>query len=331
MQAIARPTDTKRTVASPSRGTAFSWARSWIAAPHARSLSKTLPIRLNRAFQDARGWVLDTPPQQVPRRFPFAAAIGLVLAAGAYGATLGGHWQAAGTWVSSRALETATVLGIAVDAVSFEGLAELQEADLLPVVLMTKGPADKPLDVAAVKAALLTNPWIAKAEVRRLFPNRLVVTIEERRPIALLQDHGLQLVDADGVHLGPLVGERFASLPVIAGKGAIEASAELKRLMRAAFWLPSKPRGAVRVGGRRWNLILQDGSMLRLPANNGAGALVRLKALDEAGTILTSALLAAQPVVIDLRFPDQVTFSRLDQPIAEDETEGLVDPEGAPS
>ena len=315
MQAIAKASvDNTGFVTEPAKVATFkgTWRR------HAASgLRGAVGRAARHVASDVKTWVLETPPQAVPRRLPLIAATTLVLSAGAYGATLGGHWAATEDWIAAQASGTASAFGITVDAVSFEGLAELEEADLLPVVMMARGPLDKPLDVAAVKAALLADPWIANVDVRRLFPNRLVIGIEERVPIALLQEGRLELVDAGGTRLGELDGERFASLPVIAGDGAIDATAELKRLMRAASWLPSKPRGAVRVGRRRWNVILQDGSMLRLPARDGGEALARLKALDESGAVLTSALLSGRPIVVDLRFADQVTFSLLDRGVDE--------------
>ena len=296
----------------------------------------TILLGLGRSLRstgrDARRWVLETPPSAVPRRLPRLATAAFLIAAGVYGATLGGHWQTTAHWLGAQTASTASALGFDIKAVSFEGLAELEEADLLPIILMAQGLGDGPLDVAAIKSALLGDPWVAKAEVRRLFPNRLIVSIEEREPVALLQRDGLELVDAEGVSLGPLRGERYASLPVIAGQGAMSATSELARLMRAAMWLPSKPRGAVRVGQRRWNLILQDGSMLRLPAEQGGHALARLRELDNSGAVLTSALLSGRPIVIDLRFSDHVAFSvmRTDQTndgteVAEDDIDGAGD------
>ncbi len=255
------------------------------------------------------------------------AAGGLIVASGVYGATLGGHWQAALDWSAQRAMETAAAAGLDIEAVSFEGLSELEEADLLPLVLMREGYGNEAFDVGAVKASLLENPWVRDADVRRLFPNRLVVAIAERKPVALLQNNGLHLIDEEGNWLGLLEGERYAALPVIAGTGAVEASSELKRLMRAASWMPSKPRGAVRVGERRWNMVLEDGSVLRLPSVRPGAALARLKALDESAVVLTSAMLSGEPIVVDLRYADQVTFAVLN---AASEPKGQ-DIMGAPS
>jgi hypothetical protein len=55
------------------------------------------------------------------------------------------------------------------------------------------------IDVASVRAALEADPRIARAEVRRLFPNGLRIAVSERSPVAAI------LVEADG-------GQRLAYL-----------------------------------------------------------------------------------------------------------------------
>lgn len=40
------------------------------------------------------------------------------------------------------------------------------------------------VDLAAVRAAVLENPWVERVEVRRQFPDRLVLRIDERKPVA---------------------------------------------------------------------------------------------------------------------------------------------------
>lgn len=65
------------------------------------------------------------------------------------------------------------------------------------------------VDLAAVKAAFETVPWVRHAVVRREFPNRLKVTLEEHRAVAywgpddelrLINDHG-EVFDANSGEL----------------------------------------------------------------------------------------------------------------------------------
>lgn len=40
------------------------------------------------------------------------------------------------------------------------------------------------VDLAEVRAAVMENPWVERVEVRRQFPDRLVLRVDERQPIA---------------------------------------------------------------------------------------------------------------------------------------------------
>lgn len=69
----------------------------------------------------------------------------------------------------------------------------------------------------ARRRALEEIPWIAKARVQRLVPNRLRVVVEERTPVAFLrQGNALMLVDAAGVLLERSAGASF-TFPVLTG------------------------------------------------------------------------------------------------------------------
>jgi cell division protein FtsQ len=54
---------------------------------------------------------------------------------------------------------------------------------------------------------LESHPWIEAVEVRKVFPNRLVIEVEERRPIAILQLENLYYIDAKGT-IFSRVGDR---------------------------------------------------------------------------------------------------------------------------
>lgn len=69
-------------------------------------------------------------------------------------------------------------------------------------------------------AAIERIPWVRRATVERVLPNRLDVGIVERQPIAFLSTHaGMKLIDADGVILDRPEGAHF-NLPVVGGIGA---------------------------------------------------------------------------------------------------------------
>ena len=62
-------------------------------------------------------------------------------------------------------------------------------------------------------------PWVRRASVGRLWPNRIAVYVEERSPIAFLRlpnKGGIRLIDSEGVILTPAAGEEL-DLHVVRG------------------------------------------------------------------------------------------------------------------
>lgn len=63
---------------------------------------------------------------------------------------------------------------------------------------------------------LLTLDWVRNASVSRVWPNRMLVDVDERVPVAYLPGGRSALIDEDGVVLPAPPGDRFA-LPVVQG------------------------------------------------------------------------------------------------------------------
>ena len=142
----------------------------------------------------------------------------------------------------------------------------------------------------------------------------LEIRLEERLP-AMVWRHagGLDLVDATGHRVARLAirGAR-ADLPLIVGEGAPEAIAEARLLWAAATPLQDRLRGLVRVGERRWDLMLDRNQVVQLPAVGALGALERVLALEAA-----QGLLGRDVAVVDLRNPDRPTLRLTAEAMAE--------------
>ena len=153
------------------------------------------------------------------------------------------------------------------------------------------------IDLAALRAQIENLDAVAHADLR-INTGILQVSISERAPALVwrLQD-GLQLLDATGRRLALLRARTDRmDLPLIAGEGANLAAQEALRLLMAAGHLSPRLRGLVRVGARRWDMVLDRGQRILLPQNDPENALKRLIALDQA-----QSLLARDVPVIDLR------------------------------
>ncbi len=152
---------------------------------------------------------------------------------------------------------------------------------------------------------LLENlDWVKHAEVARLYPNGLKISIKERQPIALWQTDGaFYPVDADGVALVSLDPRRFANLLLVTGDGANVAAKALVNQLEAMPILRSRVKAAARVGNRRWNLYMASGLKVLLPEEGEHRALKRLAALIADGRITRKAV-----KILDLRLPDRIAL-----------------------
>ncbi|MFQ6091143.1 MAG: cell division protein FtsQ/DivIB [bacterium] len=72
------------------------------------------------------------------------------------------------------------------------------------------------IDVGEIRERLAENCFVRRAEVQRRLPSSLVISIEERKPVALLESDG-GTVDEEGVLLHPLSPEQWPGLPVLSG------------------------------------------------------------------------------------------------------------------
>lgn len=91
-----------------------------------------------------------------------------------------------------------------------------------------------------VERALLAHPWIAQAEVTRIWPNRLHLRIQEREPVALVQMGELYYVDRQGCLFKPLTPGDPHDFPVITGlkqEHFLQVEGALPEVLAQAFKL----------------------------------------------------------------------------------------------
>lgn len=69
---------------------------------------------------------------------------------------------------------------------------------------------------ASAQKSIMQNIWVRRASVSRHLPGTVVITVEERSPIALVAAGRVWYVDGDGMLL-PLFSGTYSDLPVITG------------------------------------------------------------------------------------------------------------------
>ena len=160
------------------------------------------------------------------------------------------------------------------------------------------------LDLAAIRTAVTDLTAVRDSVVRVRPGGVLSIEVDQRKPIAVWRyADGLRLLDEDGVMTGMIAerGDR-PDLPLIAGDGAREAAPEAMALFAAARPLGERVRGLVRMGERRWDLLLDRDQRILLPEDEPVAALERAIALDEA-----QGMLGRDISVVDMRNARRIT------------------------
>jgi cell division protein FtsQ len=185
-----------------------------------------------------------------------------------------------------------------VSYLSIEG-ASRDLADAVRAKLAVKLPESSfDLDLDALRQKAEALDAVAKAELRVRSGGVLQVVLTERTPVLVWRtETGLELLDATGHRVAGLAerGDR-SDLPLVAGEGADTHAAEALELLGAAGPISPRIRGLVRMGDRRWDIVLDREQRILLPPDGAVAALERLLALDAAENLLARDLAA-----VDLR------------------------------
>lgn len=185
-----------------------------------------------------------------------------------------------------------------VTLLSVEGASpELSDAVRTALALpLPQSSLDLDLEAARMKVAQLHA--VGTVDVRVQSGGILQVVITEREPAFVWRDAaGVWLVDETGKRVAE-VEARYdrADLPLIAGEGADKAVAEARQILDSAGPLLPRLRGLVRMGNRRWDIVLDRDQRILLPTDQPVLALERLIALDHAQEVLARDISA-----VDLR------------------------------
>jgi cell division protein FtsQ len=170
------------------------------------------------------------------------------------------------------------------------------------------------IDLNAARARIEALDAVKRADLRVRAGGVLQVVITERVPAAVWRtEEGLTLLDDEGNRVAGLVARTDRpDLPLVAGTGADRAMPEALALFAAAGPLAPRIRGLVRVGERRWDLVLDRDQRVLLPEENPVQAVERLLALDQAQDLMNRDILT-----VDLRSDRRPTLRLTPNALAE--------------
>jgi cell division protein FtsQ len=181
-----------------------------------------------------------------------------------------------------------------VDRMAIDGASDGVRAAIRAVVPYELPASSFDLDLPAIRGRVEEIPAVAQAAVRVRQGGVLSVEITERVPAALWRTRGgIRVLDREGVSIATVAGRAARpALPVVTGAGADAHVAEALEILEAARPLKMDIRGLVRMGERRWDLVLRDGKRVMLPEESPVRALERVIVLNSAHEMLERDLVA---------------------------------------
>jgi len=233
----------------------------------------------------------------IPQHAGKVSLAGFYSAVAFYGIIVGGHGPAVVQAVTTGA-------GFAVEDVLVSGNRQTSEIDILQLLGLDGSTSLLGLDIAVARQALADMPWVESVEVRKVYPRAVEVVLRERQAYGIWQ-HGteLSLIEKSGSVIAPLRDNKFASLPLFVGRDAETAAAAVELEFARFPDIASRVKAFVRVAGRRWDIHLDNGVVVKLPEDDVGAALAKLSRLDA-----EQQLLARDIAAIDMRLADRTTI-----------------------
>ena len=204
--------------------------------------------------------------------------------------------------------ERLMAMGFVVEQIDVMGEGRLNEADVRAAIGIYHSDYFFKTDLVRAQERTESLPWVDRAVVRRLWPNRIVVQLVETTPVALYQEGGeIFLADSKGAIVAPLTAETAAlpaNLRLFTGPDATLHAGDIKSSLEVFPSIWAETEALTRQVSGRWDLTLKDGLVLRLPENNLDAALSRFDRIPDDQR--------SRFAIIDMRLPDRVTLTPKD-------------------
>ena len=192
-----------------------------------------------------------------------------------------------------------------VTLMAVDGAGESVASDIREIVPIDFPISSFDLDLEDIRQTIVGLDPVKEASVRIRPGGILHIDVIERVPTLVWRTREtVELLDETGAHVGFIAARADRpDLPLIAGDGADHHVGEAMQLFAAAAPLGERMRGLVRMGERRWDVVLDRNQRILLPVEAPVQALERVIALSEADDMLDRDV-----SVIDMRLSARPTL-----------------------
>ena len=148
------------------------------------------------------------------------------------------------------------------------------------------------LDIKYLHKVVNEIPAVASAAIKISAGGVLQINVAEKSPAFIWRKGNvMSVIDETGSFIR-IANSRvdYPKLPLVVGEAADLAVSEISSLMQANEYFKDHVRAFIRVGERRWDLILENNVRIMLPQREFLAAFDRLMLMNEAGQLLSGRL-----------------------------------------
>ena len=148
------------------------------------------------------------------------------------------------------------------------------------------------LDIKYLHKVVNEIPAVASAAIKISAGGVMQINVAEKTPAFIWRKGNvMSVIDETGSFIR-IANSRvdYPKLPLVVGEAADLAVSEISSLMQANEYFKDHVRAFIRVGERRWDLILENNVRIMLPQREFLAAFDRLMLMNEAGQLLSGRL-----------------------------------------
>jgi cell division protein FtsQ len=160
------------------------------------------------------------------------------------------------------------------------------------------------ININDIYKKICAKSWVMSCSVHKVFPNSLVIKILEKDPIALWKTNEMIVaIDKCGNAFEAILSKDYIqNLPYLIGEGANLNANNLISILKNYHVLQENFFCGIYIGFRRWDIILKDGTLIKLPEKAD---------LSDACNKASEAITKANPLckkieIIDLRNENKI-------------------------
>ena len=160
------------------------------------------------------------------------------------------------------------------------------------------------LDIKYLHKVLNDIPAVASAAIKVTVSGVLQINISERIPAFIWRkDDVISVIDEKGEFIRLATSRLdYPELPLVIGEAANLSIADISSLMEDNQYFLDQVRAFIRVGERRWDLVLDNNLRIMLPQAEFLAAFDRLMLMSESGSLFSNQLSS-----IDMRLVERPT------------------------